>query len=136
MKLRTLLCLLLAVSLSTCRQDSPTDGGTTPTAKTQVALKHTDNVVRIAIRAEPAGLNPLLSTDASTRYVREMIFQTLNSRDPQTMESVPLLASLPDIRKEADGGASYSFLIDESATWPNGMPVTAADVIFSMKVVL
>ncbi len=137
MKLRFFLCLLVAVSIFACRQDTPSDTtGTATEEQPKVDFKNNDNVVRIAIRAEPAGLNPLLSTDANTRYVREMIFQTLNSRDPQTMASVPLLAGLPDIQKEPGGGASYTFQIDESASWPNGMPVTAADVIFSLKVVL
>lgn len=136
MNLRFLFCLMLAAGLFACRQDAPADTTpATPMAK-DVAFKNTDNTVRVALRAEPTGLNPLLSVDASTRYVREMIFQTLNSRDPITMESVPLVASLPEIRKEANGGASYSFLIDEAATWPNGLPITASDYIFSMKVVL
>lgn len=132
---RFFLGLLLAASLLACRQDTSYATGETTDAPA-VAFKHTDNVARIALRAEPTSLNPWLATDANTRYVREMIFQTLNSRDPQTQESVPLLAGLPDVSKEPDGGVSYSFLIDERATWPNGLPVTAADVIFSLKAVL
>lgn len=131
---RFLLCLALAASFLACRQDPATTAGSD--SATEIDYKYTENVARIAIRAEPTGLNPWLSTDANTRYVREMIFQTLNSRDPQTLESVPLLAGLPDVRKEADGGVSYSYLIDERATWPNGMPVSASDVIFSLKAVL
>lgn len=127
-------CCLLAVSVFACRENPSEASGEVDVAA--VTFRHTDNVLRIAQRAEPVTLNPLLAFDPASRYVREMIFQTLNSRDPETMESVPLLAGLPDIRQEANGGASYSFLIDEAATWPNGMPVTAADVIFSLKVVL
>lgn len=125
----------MAAVLFACKENDAvtTDG---PATSNEIAFKHTDNVARIALRAEPATLNPWLATDANTRYVREMIFQTLNSRDPQTQESVPLLAGLPDVRKEPDGGVSYSFLIDERATWPNGMQVSASDVIFSLKAVL
>lgn len=134
---RFFLCLTLAAALFACKGDAPL-GNTTTTvpSPSEVAFKHTDNVARIALRAEPPGLNPLLTIDVSSRFVSEMIFQTLNSRDPQNLEPTPLLASLPDVRKEADGGVSYSYLINESATWPNGMPVTATDVIFSLKVVL
>lgn len=134
---RFFFCLCLAAAFISCKQDKAdtavADGLVSPQG---VVYKHNDNAVRIALRAEPTTLNPLLAVDASTRYVREMIFQTLNSRDPETLESVPLLASVPDVEKEASGGVAYSFLIDEAAKWPNGMPVTAADVIFSLKVVL
>lgn len=132
---RFFLCLTLVAVLFSCRRDAPA-GDAAGSTSTTVAFKQTDNVARIALRAEPTNLNPLLATDASTRFVREMIFQTLNSRDPQTLAPTPLLASLPDVRMEPDGGVSYSYLIDEAASWPNGMPVTAADVVFSLKVVL
>ncbi len=92
--------------------------------------------VRISIKAEPDGLNPVLSTQSLSRYVYEQIFQTLNGQDPLTYELVPLLATTPVIEQEADGTPSYSYLIDSTARWPNGSSVTADDVVFSMKVVM
>jgi ABC-type transport system substrate-binding protein len=137
MTLRYLLCLALAVSFFACKEAPPTtEGPVSPPSPSEITFKNTDNVARIAIRIEPPTLNPWLTTQASSRYIREMIFQTLNSNDPTTLAPVPLVASLPDVRKEATGGASYSYLIDEAATWPNGMPITAADIIFSLKVVM
>lgn len=122
---RFFLCLLLAAALFACG-DEPTEGGTT------IA----EAPLNIGIRVEPNSLNPILTTQASARHVRELIFQTLNSTDGDTYEQVPLLASLADIRNEPGGGVSYSYVIDENATWPNGLPVTAADVIFSLKAVM
>lgn len=122
---RYFLCLMLAAALFACKDDAPVNE--TPAA---------DAPLRVAIRIEPNGLNPILTTQASSRYVREMIFQTLNSIDPDTYEEVPLLASLADVRNEPGGGVSYSYVIDESARWPNGLPVTAADVIFSLKAIM
>ncbi len=92
--------------------------------------------VRISIKAEPDGLNPVLSTQSISRYVYEQIFQTLNDQDPATFELVPLLASTPVVEEGADGTMSYSYVIDSVARWPNGSPVTAYDVLFSMKVVM
>ncbi|MEM9525335.1 MAG: ABC transporter substrate-binding protein, partial [Bacteroidota bacterium] len=140
MNLRSLVYLLLVVSLLSCRTDqegSTTDEPTTlAPAGSEYEYKHADNTLRIGMRVEPTGLNPVLSTQAASRYVGEMVFQTLNSQDPQTFEQVPLLASLADISREADGTVSYSYLIDERANWPNGLPVTATDVIFSLKIVM
>ncbi len=122
---RFFLCLLLAAALFACG-DEPTEGGATTV----------EAPLNIGIRVEPNSLNPILTTQASARHVRELIFQSLNSIDGETYEEVPLLASLADVRNEPGGGVSYSYVIDESATWPNGLPVTAADVIFSLKAVM
>lgn len=135
MNTRFFLCLMLAVAFCACKTDSQPEGATGTTAEA-VTFKHDDNVLRIALRQEPQGLNPVLTAQADARYVRELIFQTLNSQDPETFEITPLLATVPDVRKEADGGASYSYEIDPKAKWPNGLPVTAADVIFSLKAVM
>ncbi|WP_020567507.1 ABC transporter substrate-binding protein [Neolewinella persica] len=136
MNFRFFLCLLMAVAFSACKPDPKGSVQTQEDDTSSIVFKHTDNTLRIAARVEPAGLNPVLTTQASARHVRELIFQTLNSIDPETFEQIPLLASVPDIRKEPGGGVSYSYLIDERATWPNGLPVTAADVVFSLKAVM
>jgi peptide/nickel transport system substrate-binding protein len=132
MNIRYSLCLLMAAALFACGPD-PKPMVTTETPVSAVEFKHDDNALRIALRQEPQGLNPVLTAQADARYVRELIFQTLNDQDPETFEVIPLLATTPDVRKEAGGGVSYSYEIDSKAKWPNGLPVTAADVIFSLK---
>lgn len=135
MSIRFFFCLLLAAALFACGPDPKpmvtTDAADTPVSS--VDFKHDDNVLRIALRQEPQGLNPVLTAQADARYVRELIHQTLNDQDPETFEVIPLLATTPDVRKEAGGGVSYSYEIDSKAKWPNGLPVTATDVIFSLK---
>ena len=135
MKIRYFLCLLTAAAFFACGPD-PKPMVTTETPISAIDFKHDDNVLRIALRQEPQGLNPVLTAQADARYVRELIFQTLNGQDPETFEIIPLLATPPDIRKEPGGGVSYSYEIDPNAKWPNGLPVTAADVIFSMKAMM
>ena len=92
--------------------------------------------VRICLRAEPVGLNPILSVQGISRYVFEQVFQTLNEQDPETLELVPLLASVPRMEQEEDGTTSYYYTLDSAATWPNGSAVLARDVIFSMKMLM
>lgn len=91
--------------------------------------------VRICLRAEPVGLNPILSVQSISRYVFEQVFQTLNEQDPETLELVPLLASVPRMEEE-NGTTSYYYTLDSAATWPNGSAVLARDVIFSMKMLM
>ena len=135
MNTRYFLCLLMAAVLFACGADpKPAEITTLPVSA--IDFKHDDNVLRIALRQEPQGLNPVLTAQADARYVNELIFQTLNDQDPETFEIIPLLATTPDIRKEQGGGVSYSYEIDPTAKWPNGLPVTAADVIFSLKAVM
>jgi peptide/nickel transport system substrate-binding protein len=92
--------------------------------------------LRIALRAEPDGLNPILTTQSISRYVSEQVFQTLNDLDPSTYELLPLLASVPTREELPDGRVSYRYELDPQARWPNGSPVTVDDVIFSMKLLL
>lgn len=134
MSIRLLLSLLL-LALFACKQDVPADGDQSAPA-TAITFKNNDNTLRIGVPVEPPSLNPVLSIAANARAARELIFQTLTSQDPQTFRQVPQLATTPDIRPEADGSVSYSYTLDERAKWPNGLPVTAADVIFSLKLLM
>ena len=97
-----------------------------------------DRRVRIALKAEPVGLNPILSVQNVSRYVTEQIFQTLNDHDSQTFELIPLLASVPSIAEDptGEGGTFYRYTIDSLARWPDGSPVTARDVAFSLKAIM
>ncbi|MFK8160915.1 MAG: ABC transporter substrate-binding protein [Lewinella sp.] len=135
MNFRLFLCLLMAAVFFAC-ESTPKDSVQTEEAAASIDFKHKDNILRVATRVEPAGLNPVLTIQAAARHVHELIFHTLTQLDPETFEEIPLLASVPDIRKEPGGGVSYSYLIDERATWPNGLPVTAADVVFSFKAIM
>lgn len=92
--------------------------------------------VRISLKAEPMGLNPILSVQSTARYVSEQIFQTLNEQDPQTFELVPVLASVPVIEENEAGATTYRYTLDSLARWPNGSPVTVSDVVFSFKALM
>ncbi len=132
MNWRFLTLLLLVSSLYACDDNDAT--GTTTTEHPQ--LKRTTNEVAVVLRSEPDGLNPILTTQGLARFVNEQIFQTLTEKDPKSFEQVPHLSSLPEISQEAGGGTSYAYELDERATWPNGLPVTAQDVVFSLKAML
>jgi peptide/nickel transport system substrate-binding protein len=101
----------------------------------------TGNAVYIRLAAEPNGLNPLTTEDGSSIQVTSQIFQSLLEFDPQTLELTPVLAKSRPIVTSIDtgrfkGGTAYSYEIREEATWKDGLPVTAADVAFTVKAVL
>ncbi|MEM6879239.1 MAG: ABC transporter substrate-binding protein, partial [Bacteroidota bacterium] len=101
-----------------------------------IDFKRTENIVSVRLPDEPNYLSPVITTQAYARYVHEYIFQTLNHMDLQTFELTPMLASLPEVSEQEDGTILHRYQIDERATWPNGSPVTTADVVFSLKLLL
>ncbi len=97
-------------------------------------FKRKENIVHLNLAAEPRSLNPLLTVQGYDRYVHEQIFQSLNGQDPVTFAPTPLLAGLPEVLAGEDKGVDYVYEIQPTATWPNGDAVTAADVVFTLKV--
>lgn len=99
----------------------------------------TDSVV-IRLEGSPTNMNGYLSSSAYSLYVCNQIFQTLGNLDPVTLEMKPLLAKeIPEVRTITEGNYKGSlacdFEIQEAAKWDNGTPVTANDVIFSLKII-
>lgn len=128
-----LLVLTFAFFATGCKKDtnSTTDQPADPST---LDWRRTENTVYVNMPAEPRGLNPLLTTQGYARYVHEQIIQSLLEIDPETFDQVPLLASAPSIFERPDGGVDYTYDLMEDAKWPNGLPVTATDVVFTLKV--
>ncbi|MEM9836849.1 MAG: ABC transporter substrate-binding protein [Bacteroidota bacterium] len=125
----TALCIII----SSCGKD-PQPATAKEIDPSTLDFKRTENTVYLNMPAEPNSLNPMLTTQAYARYVHEQIFQTLTDKHPTTFVEVPKLASLPKVFERPDGGVDYTYDIHPDAKWPNGLPVTAADVIFTLKV--
>jgi peptide/nickel transport system substrate-binding protein len=73
-------------------------------------------------------LNPQLVTDVISGYITGYVYESLTGGNPIDGTPVPGLA---DYWELADDGVTYTFYINENATWHDGNPVTADDVIFS-----
>ncbi|MCS7083282.1 MAG: ABC transporter substrate-binding protein [Bacteroidetes bacterium] len=82
---------------------------------------------------DPDGLHPYLTTDASTRYIQQLIFDRLCKLNLRTLELMPELAELPVAE---NGHRSYRFRLRPEARWADGRPVTAEDVVFSWKALM
>lgn len=96
------------------------------------------NEVIIRESADCDKINPYTSTSANSRYVESNVFMALLDVDPNTLEMIGSLAvSRPTITEITDGeykgGMSITYELRPEAKWDNGTPVTANDVVFTMK---
>ncbi len=87
----------------------------------------------LELLSDPENLNPYTSSDQSSNRVLAWIFQGLLSIDNETYEHVPLVArELPEISADH---LTYTFRLRDDVTFSDGTPLTAEDVVFSLKVI-
>jgi len=121
-----LVAILVCLGGIQCKRDTPmVEAGTV--------------VIRLA--AEPEQVDPLLARTLADRQLNNLLFLSLLDYHPQTLELLPVLAeTLPTVDAITSGpwkgGIQYGFTIRKNATWDNGLPVTAADYIFTFKTLL
>ncbi len=80
--------------------------------------------------SDPEKLNPIVSNDASASEIDSYIYESLLTQDKVTYELIPLLSSMPEVSPD---NLTYTFTLNKDAKFSDGKPVTAADVIFSLK---
>lgn len=117
-----LVCCVLA--MTSCRGNK---GNSNKVYKDQVVIHGL---------SDAKGLNPVTTSDAyANEYIMPNIFQSLLSYDHQTMGLIPVLAKArPTVRLNGDV-AELDFELRPEATWDNGTPITADDIVFSFKTV-
>src|SRR5204863_2529898 len=73
-------------------------------------------------------LTPLISTDVYASWIQNMVMESLAVRDPYTLEYVPRLAKRWETSPD---GLTMTFHLNENATFSDGHPLTAEDVVFT-----
>ncbi len=81
----------------------------------------------------PTTLNPLSSTDAYSSRVQSYVLDSLATRDLETYEWEPALATGWTISKD---GKVFEFTIREGVKWHDGKPLTAEDIKFSFDAIV
>ncbi len=66
------------------------------------------------------------------QVVNEPMYNNLIEYNPETDDPVDLRGDLADSWELSDDSLSYVFTLNKNATWHDGMPITAADVKFSL----
>ncbi|MBC8014381.1 MAG: peptide ABC transporter substrate-binding protein [Sporomusaceae bacterium] len=91
-----------------------------------------EQILRYALEAEPATLDPAKSTAIPESLVQLQIFEGLTRLDAKD-QPVPGVAEKWEISPD---GLKYIFYLRSNAKWSNGEPVTAQDFEFAWKRVL
>jgi len=94
-------------------------------------------VLRIASNEEPKNLNPLLAGTTNEIFIDRLMFEPLLTADPHG-NPLPMLALR--VPSQANGGISADgltirYLLRRDARWSDGVPVTAADVVWSWEAI-
>jgi peptide/nickel transport system substrate-binding protein len=131
---RLVLSLLLLIG---CRGEQAADtekrGAPPAVAKQGPTAPTTGDWLLIHSLSDPEQLNPLTSNDAAASGILQNIFQSLLTRDPETLELKPLIAAArPVISQDR---LSYTFTIRRDAHFQDGRPLTGEDVLFSIKAI-
>jgi peptide/nickel transport system substrate-binding protein len=121
----SLLCLCIAscsrVTESGSQQSSERAAWTVP------------GVARVEIQTEPITLNPLLARDVDEVYVEGAIFDGLLKLDNRGRLIPDLAVSVPSLANGgiAADGVTITYHLRRGVRWQDGVPLTAADVLFT-----
>jgi peptide/nickel transport system substrate-binding protein len=78
-------------------------------------------------------LTPSISSDVYASRIQARVLDTLITRDPATLEWLPLVAESWDISND---GKTIRFKIRRGVTFADGVPLTAEDVAFTHRMVM
>lgn len=93
--------------------------------------------VRVRINSEPATLNGFLLGDANKTTILSYLQWSPLSIDPLGLDWTPVVAeALPQVDSLIDGRLSVKIRLRKEARWDDGRPVTGADAVFSLKLLL
>lgn len=120
---RIALLLALALSFSCAREERRTEA---PAAN---GLPQDGGTLVRRLDTDVATLHPLRATSRNERYVANYLFTPLVYLDRE-LEPV---AGLAESWKISDDGLLYTFELNEDATFSDGTPVRASDVVFTIR---
>lgn len=93
--------------------------------------QHTGGTVTVGERQEIGHVNGMLTQEWPTRHITSLLFESLVSVSPIDGSPVPQLA---DYWETSADRLTYTFHLNQRATWHDGVDVTASDVKFSFDI--
>lgn len=82
----------------------------------------------LSLPADPPTLNPVTASDTTSGSVNQYVYESLLTRDNETLEFIPSLARRWEV---SDDKLSITFWLRTGVTWHDGVPFTADDVIYT-----
>lgn len=116
----------------TTQQNTNNNQQTTEIPAVDTATAVSGDWLIIREMSDPEKLNPIVSNDASATEICSYIFESLLAQDKITYELIPSLAAMPEISPD---NLTYTFTLNKNAKFSDGKPVTANDVIFTLKTI-
>ena len=89
------------------------------------------NTLVMAIAEDTASLDPARAFETLPTIIHKATYDTLVSFPPGSVDQV--IPSLAESWEISDDGTVYTFTLADGATFSDGSPVTAADVVFSFN---
>ena len=126
------LTAFLAILLLTlaCERETPRGGGSPEVAATVDEGRPQEGGTLIRrLESDIFTTNPVTAGSIYDRWVVEYLFTPLIYLD-QDLQPIPGLAESWDVE---DGGKLYRFELNEKATFSDGTPVRASDVLFTLR---
>lgn len=107
---------------------------------TDIYLKNTEVVAAeggiliegVAEKSQPRFANPVYANSDTERDLTELMFSGL-MKYSENMEIVPDLAR--EAPETQDNGKTYKFYLKENIFWQDGTPITADDIVFTVKTI-
>jgi peptide/nickel transport system substrate-binding protein len=96
------------------------------------------DVLRYGDQIEPDSLNPYLSNALAAGRVEQMIYSGLLRYGPGGKLYPDLATTVPSVGNGgiSRDGTTYTYHLDPRALWHDGVPVTAADVVFTWHAIM
>ena len=99
-----------------------------------------ENRLNLRITGDPKTLIPILTSNGDELFMARQCYQSLLSFDKNEEKLVPILATaLPTVTMidtgKYKGSIKQTYEIRPEATWGDGKPVTAEDVLFTAKMI-
>lgn len=94
----------------------------------------TASTIRVCWPRDPESLNPVTLPNAYAVQISNLLYQSLLTVDGPARRHVPWLATaLPRVERR-DSLTYLHYRLHPRATWDNGQPILAPDVLFTLKV--
>lgn len=126
--MRRVFVSLLLVLLGACTRETPQPARPAP-PKT---VRHDGGQIVIRLTSDVKTLNYLLHTTEDERQVLDLLNDPLIALD-QNLAPVPATVARWEV---LDGGKTYVLHLDPRATFSDGTPVRASDVVFTLNSIL
>jgi peptide/nickel transport system substrate-binding protein len=126
--MRRILAFAVLLLVVCCAREQKVPESTQTTATADDTPRDGGTLVR-RLDTDVVGLNPIIASSRYDRYVEAYLFTPVVQID-KNLQPAPGLAEEWEI---SDDGLLYTFKLNEKATFSDGTPVRASDVVFTLR---